>query len=85
MTELHAAPVKASVHWDAVGRYEGDTVDRGITTDRPFATVDMYGTSYTPAPDHPRHCPFSCPARDAHRLAASQMGSGEARAISGPG
>jgi hypothetical protein len=48
----HPAHVTPSWYGDSVGRYEADTlvIDTvGIRTDRPFATVDYFGTPYTEA------------------------------------
>jgi hypothetical protein len=52
MNETHPVHVTPSCHGDSVGHYEGDTLvidSVGVTTDRPFAMVDVYGTPYSEA------------------------------------
>jgi hypothetical protein len=52
LNAAHPAQVTPSWHGDSVGHYEGETlvIDTvGISSDRPFAMVDMYGTPHSAA------------------------------------
>jgi hypothetical protein len=50
LNERHPEPLTPSWYGHSVGHYEGDTlvIDTvGVKTDRPYAMIDLFGTSYT--------------------------------------